>query len=79
MQLVGIRNVRYNRKSDNLLISGAELNFTEPISMDQGNGLQTQKFFVNDETLARNPMLVVGEEYKVYYNRFGRIDAWTQG
>lgn len=77
MLLVGVRNVRYNRKSDNQLIEGAEIHVTEPMPENQGRGIKCDKFFVSENVLRENPALVINKQYKFFYNKYGRIDSWV--
>lgn len=77
MLLVGVRNVRYNRKSDNQLIDGAEIHVSEPMPDNQGRGIKTDKFFVSTNVLCENPALVLNKEYKFFYNKYGRVDSWV--
>lgn len=78
MLLVGVRNVRYNRKSDNQLIEGAEIHFTEPMEETYGRGVKCNKEFVSTRVLVDNPPLVLNVEYRFFYNKYGRIESWIR-
>ena len=74
--LVGMQKVRYNKKSDGSLVEGMTLHFQEPITSQNGEGLRCFNEYVGQRIVDENPDLIVGMDYKIYYNRYQRVDGW---
>lgn len=79
MKLVGYRKSAFTTK-DGTHISGYNL-FTEEMIQNDGQGVQTDKFYLSDAKVASFGLdldALVGHEIIVSYNRWGKVAAVYQ-
>lgn len=75
IKVIGLENVTFNFEG-NKKVTGQYVHYTEAMGAN-GFGLKAGKMFVNDDKLASNPELVLGEEYNVYFNEYRKPDIFA--
>ena len=77
MKIIGIKNVSYNRKSDNAHIEGVELHYTFPAKNIEG--VACDKAFISSRVIEQHggEIPMVGSEIEPTYNRFGKVAGWV--
>lgn len=77
MKIIGIRQVSYNRKSDNSHVEGVELTYTYPRKNTVGVCADTAFIskVVIDELGGILPNLEDDVEFT--YNRYGKVAGWS--
>lgn len=75
MVLAGIEIVSYTSKKDGQLKEGVNIYWTEEIT-DKGEGVRCKSEYVRRSVVDGNPALVVGQNYRIFYNKYRQVDGW---
>lgn len=75
MNVLGIKRISYDRKKDGQHIEGIEIHYTYQAKNIEGLGVETA--FVG-QTIVEEAGMVPrpGDEIKLSYNRFGRVNGY---
>lgn len=70
MKVVGIEKVDYVSKKSGARVVGSILHLSQDIPADKGCGVKVFAEFVKNELVQD---IVVGDEVKLFYNRYGKV------
>lgn len=74
MKVIGYRNVDFN-SADGNRVQGVSFFCSYPITKN-GSGEASEKFFLSNKKLENSGYFPnIGDEIKVTYNRFGKVDS----
>lgn len=74
-KLLGYLHCNFKDKETGNTVSGTNLYLVQPITSDYGKGASAFRQFVIDR---KTPVLEVGAEYEIQYNRQGRLESITK-
>ena len=71
-RIIGITNTSFVG-SEGKKIEGKTVFISDPVDPKKGEGVSSEKFFLSAAKLAGQDFkLAVGQEIKIYYNRYGK-------
>jgi hypothetical protein len=74
-KIIGIITTSFKGKEGNT-IEGKTIHITDPIAPKRGEGVSSDKFFLTTAKLKGLDFTpAVGQEIKIYFNRFGKPDS----
>lgn len=77
MKIVGYRRANFSTK-DGKTVNGNNAYIADEIAPTQGAGLRVERSYLSAAKCEREGIdlaAMLGQEVKVYYNRFGKIDT----
>lgn len=68
--VIGIEYVDYVSKKTNNRVKGKRIYYTSEIPENKGIGQRADVVFVNDQVC---PIIQIGDEFEIYFNRYGNV------
>ena len=77
-KVIGVARNDFQIRGTDTQVTGVNIYLSDPIDLNKGKGLSTEKIYLTDRKISDNRIDVdslLGKQVRVLYNRFGKVEA----